>query len=402
MTPDVHSPALPANLRRKRRLGRADRSMAGLWFWEIDRLQLLLVAILVAIGLVAVAAASPSAAHRYSNEAAGQLSSMHYFYRQLVWVAIAIPVCLFTSMLSKTEARRFGLIGAAVFTVMLMAVPLVGVNINGARRWLEIGMQFQPSEFLKPFFAVAIAFVLSLKLHDKTLPVGAITFGMTALVAAFLLMQPDLGQTIIYCSIWGVLMILSGASKKHMLLLAILGPVLVIGAYFTFDHVANRIDGFLFGAGDTFQVERAKATITAGGWLGVGPGAGEAKFGLPEAHTDYIFSVIGEEFGLIACIAIAMLYFSFVARAIFRLLDEKDLFVLLAAAGITTQFGMQALINMAVNVNLAPSKGMTLPFISYGGSSMIALGIGFGLLLAFTRRNPFLARPSETEMWSDQ
>lgn len=399
MTPDIHSPALPANLRRKRRLGRADRSMAGLWFWEIDRLQLLLVTILVAIGLVAVAAASPSAAHRYSTTTEA-LAPMHYFYRQLIWVMIAAPVCLFTSMLSKVEARRFALAGAVIFGLLLMAVPVAGVTINGARRWIDLGMQFQPSEFLKPFFAVGIAWLLSLKLHDKTLPVGLITGGLTALVSALLLMQPDLGQTIIYCSIWAVLMILSGASKKHMIMLAVLGPLLIIGAYFGFDHVANRIDGFIFGSGDTFQVERAKATITAGGWLGVGPGAGEAKFGLPEAHTDYIFSVIGEEFGLIACLAIALLYFTFVARAFFRLLDEKDLFVMLAAAGITTQFGVQALINMAVNVNLAPSKGMTLPFISYGGSSMIALALGFGLLLAFTRRNPFLAKQSDTEMWS--
>lgn len=400
MTPDVNSPALPANLRRKRRLGRADRSMAGLWFWEIDRLLLLLVAILVAIGLVAVAAASPSAAHRYSTST-DQLSSMHYFYRQLVWVLIAAPVCLFTSMLSKIEARRFALAGAVFFGALLMAVPVAGETINGAKRWIDLGMQFQPSEFLKPFFAVAIAWLLSLKLHDKTLPVGWVTGGVTALVALFLLAQPDLGQTIIYVSIWAVLMILSGASKKHMIFLGILGPALLLGAYFMFDHVAARIDGFLFGSGDTFQVERAKATITAGGWLGVGPGAGQAKFGLPEAHTDYIFSVIGEEFGLIACIAIALLFFTFVARAMFRLLDEKDLFVMLAAAGITTQLGVQALINMAVNVNLAPSKGMTLPFISYGGSSMIALGLGFGLLLAFTRRNPFLARQSDTELWSE-
>jgi cell division protein FtsW len=176
----------------------------------------------------------------------------------------------------------------------------------------------------------------------------------------------------------------------------------VIIAYFTYDVATARIDGFLFGQGDTFQTDNAMRTLTAGGLFGMGPGGGTRKFGLPEPHTDYIFSVIGEEFGLIACLAIACLYLAIVGRVLMKLLDEESPFAILAAAGLVIEFGLQALINMAVNVQIAPSKGMTLPFISYGGSSMLALSIGMGLLLAFTRRNPYLTRSPYVVKWTGE
>jgi cell division protein FtsW len=195
---------------------------------------------------------------------------------------------------------------------------------------------------------------------------------------------------------------LAGVSMRVLLGLGVAGLVGVILAYFFYDVATARIDGFLFGEGDNFQVENAMRTLTAGGMFGMGPGAGTRKFGLPEPHTDYIFSVIGEEFGLIACLAIACLYLTIVARVLIKLLDEESTFAILAAAGLTIQFGLQALINMAVNVQIAPSKGMTLPFISYGGSSMLALSIGMGLLLAFTRRNPYLTRSPYVVKWSGE
>jgi cell division protein FtsW len=199
-----------------------------------------------------------------------------------------------------------------------------------------------------------------------------------------------------------MLMTLSGASIRFLGGLGVAGLGGIVLAYFFYPVATSRIDAFLFAGAehDTYQTDSALSTLTAGGMFGAGPGAGMHKFNLPEAHTDYIFSVIGEEFGMIACLAIAIIYMFIVARVLIRLLDEEDKFVVLAAAGLVTQFGLQALINMAVNVQIAPSKGMTLPFISYGGSSMVALSIGMGLLLAFTRRNPYLHRSPYVVKWS--
>ena len=275
--------------------------------------------------------------------------------------------------------------------------------MNGATRWIDIGVgQLQPSEFLKPFFVIAMAWLLSLREQDKSLPVFWLSAAVTGAVAFLLMRQPDFGSTIIFGCVWLAMLALAGVSMRVLLGLGAAGLVGVILAYFFYDVATARIDGFLFGEGDNFQVENAMRTLTAGGMFGMGPGAGTRKFGLPEPHTDYIFSVIGEEFGLIACLAIACLYLTIVARVLIKLLDEESTFAILAAAGLTIQFGLQALINMAVNVQIAPSKGMTLPFISYGGSSMLALSIGMGLLLAFTRRNPYLTRSPYVVKWSGE
>jgi cell division protein FtsW len=389
-----------ATLRPSPRLGRSDRSAFGLWFWEIDRVLLLLVFILICVGLIAVAAASPAAADRYSGGNV-TIAPLHYFWRQLAWVALGLPVMIGVSMLPTQVARRFALASAAFFSVMLILVPIIGSETNGARRWIGFGFaQFQPSEFLKPFFVVSLAWLLSLKAHDRTLPVIPLSGLLTGLVAIFLMKQPDFGQTIIFATMWLALLMLSGVSTKIMGGLGVAGIFGIVMAYLFYPVAKLRIDNFLFSEGDTYQTDSARATLTAGGFFGTGPGGGEMKFHLPEAHTDYIFSVIGEEFGLIACIMIAMLFLAIIIRVFVKLLDEEDPFIVLAAAGLTTQFAVQALINMAVNVNLAPSKGMTLPFISYGGSSMIALSAGFGLLLAFTRRNPYLTRSPYVVRWS--
>jgi cell division protein FtsW len=389
--------------RTANRLGRSDRSALGRWFWEIDRVLLFFVAVLIAIGLVAVAAASPAAGQRYSG-AAATFAPLHYFYRQLVWIMVAIPVMVAVSMLPRAKARRLCLVGAMFFTALLFLVPIMGVEVNGARRWLGLGFaQFQPSEFLKPLYIVSMAWLLSLKQQDSSLPVVPLSAIITGLIALLLMQQPNFGETIIFAAAWVMLLTLSGAQMRFLITLGAAGLAGIVLAYFFYDVATIRIDAFLFGgegAHDTYQTDAAFRTLTAGGLFGAGPGAGVRKFQLPEAHTDYIFSVIGEEFGIIACLAIAVIYMVIVARVLIRLLDEEDQFVVLAAAGLVTQFGLQALINMAVNVQLAPSKGMTLPFISYGGSSMVALSIGMGLLLAFTRRNPYLNRSPYVVKWS--
>ena len=384
------------------RYGRSDTSAVGRWFWEIDKVLLLLIATLIGIGLIAVAAASPAAGQRYSGGSV-QFSELHYFYRQIVWIAVGLPVMIGISMMPRDRAKRLSLAGAAFFFVLLVFVPVLGPEVNGATRWIDIGIgQIQPSEFLKPFFVIAMAWLLSLREQDKSLPVFWLSAGITGAVAFMLMRQPDFGSTIIFGCVWLAMLALAGVSTRILLGLGFAGLVGIVLAYFFYDVATARIDGFLFGEGDNFQVENAMRTLTAGGMFGMGPGAGTRKFGLPEPHTDYIFSVIGEEFGLIACLAIAVLYLVIVARVLVKLLDEESTFAILAAAGLTIQFGLQALINMAVNVQIAPSKGMTLPFISYGGSSMLALSIGMGLLLAFTRRNPYLSRSPYVVKWSGE
>jgi cell division protein FtsW len=389
-------------IRRKQvtKFGRSDRSPLGLWFWEIDRVLLMLITVLISIGLVAVAAASPSAAHRYSG-AGVTFPPLYYFWRQLFWIGLSVPVMLWISTFSKVQARRFALAGAAFFTVMLAAVPLIGFEKNGATRWIGVGIgQFQPSEFLKPLFVVALAWLLSLKSQDKSLPVVPLTGALVGVIAILLMKQPDFGQTVIFGAMWMALLLLSGVSGRIVGGLVGAGFGLIVAAYLFYPVATSRINNFIYGEGDTYQVDKAYATVTNGGIFGTGPGGGTAKFHLPEAHTDYIYSVIGEEFGLIACLAVAAIFLAIVVRVFLKLLDEEDQFTMLAAAGLTTQIGIQALINMAVNLQLAPSKGMTLPLISYGGSSMIALAIGLGLLLAFTRRNPYLNRSPYVVKWT--
>ena len=384
------------------RYGRSDRSPLARWFWEIDRVLLLLVAILIGIGLIAVAAASPAAGQRYSGGSV-RFNELYFFYRQLGWIAFSVPVMIAISMQPRERLRRWSIAGAVLFLVLLAVVPFFGAEKNGAVRWIELGVgQLQPSEFLKPFFVVALAWLLSLKHGDRSLPVFTVSAAVLAVIAVLLMRQPDFGSTIIFATVWIAMLAIAGLRMKLLLALGAAAVAGIIIAYFTYDVATARIDGFLFGAGDSFQTDNAMRTLTAGGLFGMGPGGGTRKFGLPEPHTDYIFSVIGEEFGLIACLAIACLYLAIVGRVLIKLLDEESSFAILAAAGLAITFGLQALINMAVNVQIAPSKGMTLPFISYGGSSMLALSIGMGLLLAFTRRNPYLTRSPYVVKWSGQ
>jgi cell division protein FtsW len=394
--------------RIKDRGGRGDRTAFGTWFWEIDRVLLLLALILIAIGLIAVASASPAAAARLSGDHY-HMPPLHFLWWQLAWAGVSLPFLFGVSMLSKDAARRMAVIGSLVCIVLLMAVLAFGVSRNGATRWLDLGVGLlQPSEFLKPFFIVTVAWLFSLRTKEADFPAVLVTGAMTAGIACLLMLQPDFGQTVIFCLCWMALLMIAGTPMRVLAAIVGVAPVGVIAAYLFYDTARTRINAFLPWAHDggdkpdTFQTDAAHSTISAGGWFGTGPGGGHAKFGLPEGHTDYIFSVIGEEFGLIACAVIALVFLAIVVRVFVRLLDEQDEFRLYAAAGLATQFGAQALVSMAVNTGLAPSKGMTLPFISYGGSSMVALSIGMGLLLSFTRANPFVKRSPYVIKWSGE
>ncbi|MFA6219374.1 MAG: putative peptidoglycan glycosyltransferase FtsW [Erythrobacter sp.] len=360
-----------------------------IWWREIDRVLLLLVLLLMSFGTIAVAAASPASADRLST-ANETLDPLHFFYRHVAWQIVGLAIMFGVSLLSRDNARRFGVLLAAGMLGLLFLVPIIGPQINGARRWINIGMQFQPSEFLKAGYAITMAWVLSWKVRDPNLPVMGIATTLFGTIAALMMLQPDFGGTILFAGVWFVMVVLSGVDIKRLGGLAGGAMVGLTATYFLYDNARHRIDAFLGGGTAFDQVDLASRTLLAGGWTGAGYGLGIRKMSLPEAHTDYIFSVIGEEFGLIACAMILLLYLTIVGRVLMRLLDEEDLFALLAGTGLIALLGGQAFINILVNLQLFPSKGMTLPLVSYGGSSTIAVCMGVGLLIAVTRRNPFL------------
>jgi cell division protein FtsW len=367
------------------------RDALRIWWREIDKLLLLLIGLLMAIGIVAVAAASPASADQLST-VKERVPDFMFFQRHIVFQLMGLTLMIGLSFLERDQARRLGILVGAVMLALLFVVPFIGEEKNGARRWINVGMSLQPSEFLKPGFAIICAWILSWRLRDPGLPVIAFVTGFFGLIAALLMLQPNLGDAILFGGIWLVMVLLAGLPWQRIAGVGAAGVVSLTLAYMFYDNARHRIDGFLGGGTAFDQVDLAQRTITAGGWTGTGLWLGIRKMNLPEAHTDYIFSVIGEEFGLIMCGVIVVLYCALVLRALMRLTGEDNLFALLAGAGLITQFGGQAFINILVNLKLFPSKGMTLPLISYGGSSTLAVCFTLGLLLAITRRNPFLAR----------
>lgn len=378
---------------RANRYRRSRRSELVIWWREIDRVLLGLIMALVAIGIIAVAAASPSSAHRLST-AKKSLGDLYFFWLHLRWLTLGLVAMFIASLLPKDTTRRLAIAIAGAMLLALVLVPLVGGEVKGARRWLWIGFSLQPSEFLKPGFSIALAWILSWRLRDPNIPVIGISMALIALVGVLLMAQPDFGSTILFCGVWFVLVLLSGLSVNRILWSVGGLIVIFVLAYLFYPNATHRIDAFLSGGSEFDQVDLAMRTLLNGGWNGTGLWLGTRKMALPEAHTDYIFSVIGEEFGLVVCAVVVALYCAIVARVILRLMDEDDLFTVLAAAGLTAQLAGQAFINILVNLQLFPSKGMTLPLISYGGSSTIALLLGAGFLLAITRRNPYLSRES--------
>ncbi len=361
------------------------------WWREIDRVLLALVVLLMALSAIAVAAASPASARRLSTSVT-QLPDLYFFWLHVRWQIMGLAVLLITSFMPRELARRGTLLLGAAMLVMLLLVPLIGAERNGATRWLDLGMSFQPSEFLKPAFAIMLAWILSWKVRDPGLPVIGVTGGLLGYITLLLMAQPNLGAAILFVGCWAVVVMLAGLPMKRIGLLLGAGVTAMVAAYLFYDNARNRIDAFLGGGTAYDQVDLASRTLMGGGWTGTGLGLGTNKMRLPEAHTDYIFSVVGEEFGLLACGLFVALYLAIVLRVLIRLVEEDRLFIILAASGLIALFGGQAFINILVNLQLFPSKGMTLPLVSYGGSSTIAQCFTIGLLLVVTRRNPFLSR----------
>ncbi|BDX00311.1 putative lipid II flippase FtsW [Maricaulis maris] len=357
----------------------------GMWWRGIDRTLLFVILALIATGLVLSMAASPAAAERLGID-----EPFYFFFRQSVFAGLSVIVLLAISALSPKGARRLAAVAMIGAFVLLILTLLVGYEVKGATRWLRVGpFSLQPSEFLKPAFLVTAAWLFSEEKRGAPVPGQLIAFGLYLVAVGLLMMQPDFGQTVLLTLCFGGIFFASGLS---WLWVAVLGSLAASGstlAYFTFPHIASRVDRFLNPeSGDTYQIDRATEAISRGGIAGVGPGEGEVKHLLPDAYTDFIFSVAAEEFGLIASLAIIGLFAILVTRAWMQVMRLQDGFAQLAVAGLALQFGLQSLVNIAVNLNLIPPKGMTLPFVSYGGSSMLALAFGAGLLLAFTRRRP--------------
>jgi cell division protein FtsW len=365
---------------------RVDASLLGRWWLTVDRWMLAALLTLLALGALMVLAASPAVAERL------KLDSFHFAHRHLVFLVPSLIIMLTVSLLSPVGVRRLAMVVLGIGIVLMLATLVVGVEVKGARRWLVIaGFSIQPSEIVKPALAVVAAWLFTLQRQRSGIPGDVLSAGLFACVLLLLVMQPDFGMAFAATVVWSAQWFLAGLPLLWVGVLIAAGIGGLIVGYRTLDHVQSRIDRFLDPAtGDTYQVDTALSAFSSGGLLGRGPGEGVIKAYLPDAHADFIFAVVGEEFGLVACLVLVALFAFVVLRGFVRLQQEEDLFRLLAAAGLLTLFGIQAVINMAVSLNLLPTKGMTLPFISYGGSSMLALAMGMGMVLALTR---WRARP---------
>ncbi|RMD61231.1 MAG: cell division protein FtsW [Alphaproteobacteria bacterium] len=362
---------------------RTDTSILGRWWWTVDRWTLAALIALMAIGAMLILTVSPAAAERIGGLGAFQLAQ-----RQIAYLSLALATMIGVSLLEPRAVRRLAIVGMITTLGLLVLTLLVGPEIKGATRWLSIaGVSFQPSEFAKPFFAVTAAWLIAAHKTDPRVPGLWLAGGLWLALTALLLLQPDFGQSVVVGAVWGLQLFLAGLPLVWIGILAAFGIFGLVGAYLTLPHVAARIDRFLDpAAGDQYQIARSMEAFMNGGLFGRGPGEGRIKALLPDAHSDFIFAVAGEELGAIACLVIVALFAFIVLRGFARLFNESSLFTLVACTGLFAQFGIQALINMASALHLIPTKGMTLPFISYGGSSLIALGLGMGMVLAFTRR----------------
>ncbi|MDB9702730.1 putative lipid II flippase FtsW [Rhodospirillales bacterium] len=365
-------------------LQRTDTSLLGRWWWTVDRWTLAAIAILLACGGVMTLAASPAVAERID------VGSFHFVKRQAVFLSLAALTIIGVSLMSPKGICRLAILTTLGALVLMLMTLVFGAEIKGASRWLSIGgLSLQPSEFVKPGIAVVAAWLFARQRMDERFPGIQMSIAVYLVTVAILLMQPDVGMTIVVSVVWGTQFFVAGLPLVFVALIALTFMGAGVGAYFTFDHVQLRVDRF-FGPDSEigYQAARAIEAFQHGGILGRGPGEGRVKEVLPDAHADFIFAVTGEEFGLLACLVIVGLFAFVVLRGFARVMKRDDLFVLLAVAGLLSQFAVQALINMASSVSLIPPKGMTLPFISYGGSSTLALAIGMGMVLALTRERP--------------
>lgn len=361
---------------------RIDQRPVARWWWTVDRWSLGALVLLNGFGAVMSMAASPAVAERLGY------APLHFVDRELVTVPLALALMFAASLLSPRQVRRVALVGFAIAFVLVVLTFFVGVEIKGARRWISLpGGELQPSEFVKPTFAIVAAWLFARSKEEPRFPGNAIAIGLFVALVAMLLKQPDFGMAVVVAAVWFIQFYIAGLRLYWVAGGAMAGLAGLVGAYMWLPHVTSRINRFLDPvAGENYQVNRSLEAFANGGLWGRGPGEGTIKDVLPDAHADFVFAVAGEEFGLIVCIVVVAVFAFVVLRGFSRLLQEGDLFILLSATGLLAQFGMQAVINMASTLHLIPTKGMTLPFISYGGSSMLALALGMGLLLALTRR----------------
>jgi cell division protein FtsW len=356
------------------------------WWWTIDKGLLAALILLLMAGVMLSFAASPPVAERIG------LSPWYFIIRQAIFAALAVPVMLGASMLPHRAARWVALGMLVVFVVLLWLTLRIGVEVKGAKRWISFaGNTVQPSEFVKPAFAIIGAWLFAESMKRRDVPGGWMATGIMLVIAAGLLLQPDIGQTALILATWGALLFLSGISWLLIIGLGLGAVGLMFAAYTIFPHFATRIDSFLnpeAGGHGTYQVDKALSSLLEGGWFGRGPGESLAKKVIPDAHADYVFSAAAGEFGILFCLCLVALIGFIVVKALVGAQQQSSLFARLAASTIAIQFGLQSGINLAVNLNLIPPKGMTLPFVSYGGTSMLAVAFGMGLMLAFTRKRP--------------
>ncbi len=357
------------------------------WWRSIDQQIIIALVILFAFSLMLVTTSGPAVASRIGLDE-------HYFSsRQLIYLAVAAMVILIFSLFDKHWLKRVAILGFFLNIIMLILVKFYGYEVKGAVRWINIGgFSMQPSEFIKPFFAVVAGWILSLKFEDS-FPSFSVCAVLYLLVATLLIIQPDFGMLVMVTAVFGIQLFIAGMPIFWIILAFVSSVFGVTGAYLLLPHVAKRINNFLDpDSSENYQVTKSIMAFEHGGMYGRGPGEGAIKQVLPDSHTDFIFAVAGEEFGAIICMIIIGVFAFIVLKSLVKLIHEEDKFIQLAASGIIAQFGLQSIINIGVTLNLLPTKGMTLPFISYGGSSTIAIALGIGMLLAFTKQRTSLTR----------
>jgi cell division protein FtsW len=356
----------------------------AVWWWTIDRLTLAALGALMLAGIILLLAASSPVASKLG------LDPFHFVNRQILYLLPAIAIMLGTSLLSPHQIRRLALVVFFVSMVLLAGTLVFGTEIKGARRWIVLlGVSIQPSEFVKPAFVILIAWLFAESARKPDMPANTMAFALLGSVVTLLMLQPDVGQTMLVAMVWGALFFMAGMRLIWVVGLAGTAIAGLGAAYLTVPHVTRRVQRFLDpSSGDTFQVDNAVESFVRGGWLGQGPGEGTVKSILPDSHADFIFAVAAEEFGIVLCLIVVGLFAFIVIRVLSRAMAAQDAFARYAAAGLAILFGTQSAINMAVNLHLIPAKGMTLPFISYGGSSLLSLAYGMGMVLALTRERP--------------
>ncbi len=370
---------------------RNDPSPLAQWFWTVDRALLGAALVLMSMGVALSFASSPAAI--LADESI--TDPFHYSWRMIVWASVGGGIMLTVSLFSPRGVRRLAVLGLLGAIVVMAALPFIGDEVKGAARWVNLGpFSLQPSEFVKPCLIIFAAWMFAEGQKGQGVPGVSIAFGFWALVVGLLLIQPDIGQTLLITTTFMCVFFMAGVPLKWMAVLAAAAAGGVVSLYFMFGHMRDRLSRFTNPeTTDTHQIDRASDAIRAGGLFGRGVGEGVMKRHVPDLHTDFIYSVAAEEFGLVLSLTIISLYAFIVIRGMRRAMKLNDPFEQTAAAGLFILIGLQACINCAVNLNLIPTKGMTLPFISYGGSSMLAMGLTMGLALALTRRRPGAYEP---------